>query len=60
MGMLNGEGYGKSIEERIDNAVDDAFGGKPGFGSVHREERDRARDSLNREFGLSQEEEDDE
>ena len=59
MGILNGEGYGRSIEERIDNAVDDAFGGKPGFGSVHQEERDSMRDSLNREFELFQEEEDD-
>lgn len=58
MGVLNGEGYGRSIDERIDNAVEDAFGGKPGFWSAHQEERDRMRDSLNSEFGLFQEEED--
>jgi hypothetical protein len=58
MSMMNGEGYGRSIDERIDNAVEDAFGGKPGFGSVHQEERDKMRESLNREFGLFQEEED--
>lgn len=54
MGMLNK----KSIEERIDEAIDDAFPSKPGFSSVHQKERDTTRSSLYREFGIFQDEED--
>ena len=54
MGMF-GE---KSIEERTDNAIDDAFPSKPGFSSVHQGERDSMRSSLNSEFGINQEEDD--
>jgi len=52
MGILNGEGYGESIEERIQQVIDDVAPSKPGFSSVNSDARDRLRDSLRKEFGL--------
>ena len=51
MGILNGEGYGRSIDERIESALDDAYPSKPGFSAGY--EKSAARDAIRREFGLA-------
>ncbi len=53
MSMINGEGYGGSIEEEIESAIDDAFPSKPGFSSVYERERDAMRDAIEEKLGYS-------
>lgn len=53
MSMLNGEGYGGSVEEKIEQAVDGTFPSKPGFGGVYQNERDLMRSEIYEKLGYS-------